>query len=299
MSEQREGQGSTKLSEGLKQTPAGEVQPKPDERGVAPATQGVSRESVIDGIKSILESGGNENRLTLEGASGYFHLVSACGGETIRVQAAGRRALKDLGVPIDEARLLPLSEQAGMRRPNLGANFKKTVTDEGSESRASLADELISLAAAAYGLPLSALTLHLRLGNRERHESPEIEAAMRHLSKEKTIAARRGLYMLLAKGSLLLATETQDNSSLIKLIVDDRERSSALIFTSWASLLRFEPRGLPYCRLAGTELFPLLQELGADTLAINPRGEVGGELYRHEIESICEGLERIRGRRER
>ena len=64
------------------------------------------------------------------------------------------------------------------------------------------------------------------------------------------------------------------------------------VFTSDKSLRTYDPRGLPFRIITGRLLFPLLQKRKAGSLLINPNGDFGGELYKHEIDSICDAMNR-------
>ena len=66
------------------------------------------------------------------------------------------------------------------------------------------------------------------------------------------------------------------------------------IFTSWDALDAFSPTPQTHRLMPGTELFPHVTGHRAGLLMINPGGELGGELYGHELITICEGIERLR-----
>ena len=52
-----------------------------------------------------------------------------------------------------------------------------------------------------------------------------------------------------------------------------------------------------YQPLHGAEFFEELIETPAVGLRINPNGDVGGELFRHELEMIVKGVRRWQGKR--
>ena len=54
----------------------------------------------------------------------------------------------------------------------------------------------------------------------------------------------------------------------------------------------WNPRGLPVRATPVAELVPRALGLGAGSLLINPKGLVGGELYRNELESLSDALKR-------
>jgi hypothetical protein len=67
------------------------------------------------------------------------------------------------------------------------------------------------------------------------------------------------------------------------------------IFTDMHQLKLFEPRGLPYLKLTGSLLIYYFLQKKFSSLLINPRGEIGGELYQNEISSIYEIISQTQG----
>jgi hypothetical protein len=63
-------------------------------------------------------------------------------------------------------------------------------------------------------------------------------------------------------------------------------------FTDIDSLRLWQPKGWPFVAMSGARLVPLAVTRRVGSLLINPRGNVGGELYINELESIEGALRR-------
>jgi hypothetical protein len=67
------------------------------------------------------------------------------------------------------------------------------------------------------------------------------------------------------------------------------------IFTDIQQLKLFEPRGLPYIKLTGSLLIYYFLQKKFSSLLINPKGEIGGELYQNEITAIYDFISQNEG----
>ncbi len=77
---------------------------------------------------------------------------------------------------------------------------------------------------------------------------------------------------------------TQELSPLICDFISGYQ--SIAIFSDYQQLKQFEPRGLPYLKVTGSLLIYYFLKKKYASLLINPRGDVGGELYANEIQAI-------------
>ncbi len=120
-------------------------------------------------------------------------------------------------------------------------------------------------------------------------DNEELHGCIRRLAKARDTPNRHNLYFALIRAQLAL------------LVVDgephpvDRHADAPVfaVFSDWATLEAFSPEVQEHQVMSGTRIFPLLAECEASVLMINPGGKLGGELYRHEILTICEGIERL------
>jgi hypothetical protein len=132
--------------------------------------------------------------------------------------------------------------------------------------------------------------------------------AMKRVSQERTHQARQKLYWAFVKGQLLLSLKGEPRREAIGPLSKPEELlqtlsdfeleeyssitgyNSAAVFSTWEGALRCHPDGRLLVEVRGRALLPLLLERGVGSLLINPRGTVGGELYRNELTSMEEAM---------
>ena len=68
---------------------------------------------------------------------------------------------------------------------------------------------------------------------------------------------------------------------------------SAAVFSEMNTMLNYDPRGFDFIKLSGRTIAALMVSDKLDSLLINPRGQIGGELYRNELDSIDEAMRRF------
>lgn len=144
-------------------------------------------------------------------------------------------------------------------------------------------------------------------------EVPELSGAplldaMKRVSQERSHQARQRLYWAFVKGRLLLSLKGEPRREAIGPLTQPEELaqalsayeledyssitgySSAAVFSTWEGALRCHPDGRLLVEVKGRALLPLLLARGVGSLLINPRGTVGGELYRNELTSMEEAM---------
>ena len=65
------------------------------------------------------------------------------------------------------------------------------------------------------------------------------------------------------------------------------------VFTSMPRFLKAYPEGQQFVQRNGKSLFPELAQKRFGSMRINPRTEVGGELYLNELYMLVQGIERL------
>lgn len=138
-------------------------------------------------------------------------------------------------------------------------------------------------------------------------DQPLVEA-MRHVSKERSHSARQRLYWAFVRGQHLLALQGEPTARALGPLERPEELINALkgreleeysqitgyrsaaVFSTWEGALRCHPDGRHVVEVRGRALLPLLLSRGVASLLINPRGSVGGELYRNELSSMEEAM---------
>lgn len=246
-------------------------------------------------LRRLVDDGGDGNRLLLEADTGYLIVHGRRGDLEVEVEAAAGRHVPGGGQLADEAH--QRLHEEGFRRRSAADNYLRR---QPLGDAAALAAQLVALLAAVYS-PTPPPRLALHLGDRETAENPALLRAMEHLSRTRDMGARHAVYLALLQGRLLLALEQPADAPglgadlKLRAVETLQGATVAAVFTDWRSLRRFEPRGLPYAALSGMEVFPLLAVRRVGSVLINPRGQIGGELYRNEILTISDGARRLSG----
>lgn len=161
-----------------------------------------------------------------------------------------------------------------------------------------LARELVYVARGLYRAS-EQLALDLEIDDREHPENPELLEAMRKIAKPGFAEAdRHAMYNAMANATFLVAvdpaaTAATDPEDALLRVGELRAQPVFAAFTDFDALRAFAPLEREYLPFHGSELFALLEEKGAASVLINPEGSVGGELYRHEIAALAEGVRRF------
>ncbi len=235
--------------------------------------------TLLEALERLLAEGGDANRVSVRAGDGWFAFSGPRGAETITVQAAGGRHLR---LPGEKAQVL---HDRGFRQGRASEPFSRTAPAD----PAALAAQVEGLATEVYGAAPGAV--HVRLGDRIVLDDGPVVEAMRRLSKERSHQARSGVYLALVRARLLVAHGPEGPSAVGQM----GEMPVGAVFTDWDTLEAYDPRGLPFEAMAGTDAFPLLLASGMASVQVNPHGRVGGELFRNELMTICEGIQRLVG----
>ncbi len=247
-------------------------------------------------VEDLVRGGGNANRLVVETDAGFVVLRGARGADAVQVEAQGGRHLPaDRRLSAEQVRVLT---DAGLRQASAAQCFRGSLplaAPGDAERVASLALHLLSTVYRS--LPDEPLRLVHEAGERPALDDSRLVAAMTHLSRARDAAARNKVYLALCRAHLVLplAEGAADDDPIPREIDRLADLPVAAVFTDWDTLDAFAPRGLPTVVLQGFDIFPLLDAHRVASVQINPRGRVGGELYRNEIQTITDGIKRIRG----
>lgn len=130
-------------------------------------------------------------------------------------------------------------------------------------------------------------------------DNEDLVESMRAVAQTRSAEARHRMYTALVNATLLVPIDpdAEDDASDGEefYVIDILDGHPVfLAFSDWPSLRRWSPRGFSYMPMHGSEFFELAIERDLGSVQINPRGEVGGELYRHEIEMLVEGVRNYR-----
>lgn len=256
------------------------------------------RARLLDALTRLADSRAPEARLILQSGPVYLVWVARRGADELDQEGIPSAALPPIH-KLSSERAMILRElgfrKRGGRRP-----WKRSHPREGAELERSV-DETLDVLARVYatGEPFD---LTLREDEGEHPRNPELLAAMRAVSKGWDEELRRAMYTAMLNATFLvpLARELDDDAEGSEAFHDfethESGRPTLGAFTDWDSLRMWEPRGHDYWSIHGGELFEMAHERQPISMRINPNGDVGGELYGHEVEMLVRAVAAFRNK---
>lgn len=154
----------------------------------------------------------------------------------------------------------------------------------------------------AYGVTVANLCAQVQHDDRVHPTNEEVVENMRRLASTRDHGDRLRMYNSLVNGTLLVpfspdANESADGPDAWCELDGDPANPVFGVFTDWAHLRMWSLEITEYQPVHGAEFFEEIVETAAVGLRINPGGDVGGELYRHELDTIVKGIHQWRGHR--
>ena len=222
----------------------------------------------------------------------WFSTTSATG--TICVQATASRRLPKRSLTPEQAGALG---DLGLRQTRASEDFQRQVARDDHDTIADLIARTSATMTAAYGAQPGEMTVKTRFETVPELDNQTLDEAMNHLAKNRTWAARKGLYMTLVQTSLVCPTANEDVDGQLEPYVADHIASFPVVaaFANYASLDTYNPIGLPARVLSGFDLFPEFLARKVGSVLLNPHGQPRGELYSNELHIIVEGIKRLKG----
>lgn len=224
----------------------------------------------------------------------WLVITAMPGSAKATVQIAdGRHLPTDAPLP---AEVGPDLLAAGFRRRSAADPW---ATERAAADTERVAGEVIGWAERLFG---GVTGLDLQLGHAPRLENQALLERMRAAGQVRDLPTRNRLYHGLVRARFIvplvepLASAQSGGASLsLRAAGELHGEPVSALFTDWETCARWDPRGLPLTVMAGLDVFPLLASRRFVSVLINPTGAVGGELYRHEVETIAEGCRRLQG----
>jgi hypothetical protein len=215
-------------------------------------------------LQALREQGGSGNRLVIQGRAAWLVVHGRRGHTELRVQAATSHYLPSkLG--LDQVHRL---RAAGFSMPSGHKALSWSTEGEAEE----LEVRLLGLLEDVYG---------------------EGETETRLTLGEADLTRNEAVERALLNATLLLPVDEADAAKSFGQLAS---WETYAVFTDAAAVERFEPRGVVVRHVGGRDLFPQLMgaELRAGSLLVNPGGQLGGELYRNELETLAKAVRRRR-----
>lgn len=262
-------------------------------------------------MRSLNQARCREARLVIQSGPVYMLAIARRGVTRIEQEAIASAALPPTHkLSSERAQLLRemgFGKQGGGRR-----NWRREHgRDEISVERGAV--EIVDVLTRVYGIEEHAeVRIELIEDDTDHPENPELIAAMRKVAKGWDESIRRAMYTELLNATFLVplepdaGDEIEDSDAFLDLETHEPSSSASArsgtgrptlaAFSDWRSLRLWEPRGWPYVPVHGSDLFELAHERNPVSFRINPNGDIGGELYGHEVEMLVRAVRSFRAR---
>ncbi len=259
---------------------------------VAVATD--SRQSeLVQHLRALIGEGGNYNRLLVSCGPNYLHFIGGRGAQNLDCEAVCNRFLPST------AKLSPkreaLLEQRGFGPKPKRRNPVRQLEVKHEHDLPAIANEALEIPRQAYMVTDDEpLHFEIHLGNQETTRNVPLLRAMKKLARLRDNPSRQSVYNGLLRSELLMPLKADSDPSLREPhIVEELQGFPVYAgFSDWTALRLWEPRGWPYVRISGAELFLMAADRRAGSLMINPKGDIGGELLMNEIAALAEVVRR-------
>lgn len=253
-----------------------------------------SRQSeLLQHLKALLCEGGNYNRLLVTSGPSYLHFIGGRGAQSLDCEAVCNRFLPAA------AKLSPKRE-ALLERHGFGPQAKRrnpvrklSVKDE--HELPAIADAALEILRVAYMIgDHEPLDFELHLGDQETTRNVPLLRCMKKLARLRDNPSRQSVYNGLLQSELLMPLDTDADPTLREPHTVEHLQGFPVYaaFSDWTALRLWEPRGWPYTRISGADLFLLAADRKAGSLMINPKGDIGGELLMNEIAALANVVRR-------
>jgi hypothetical protein len=234
-------------------------------------------------LSRLHEAGGTDNRLVISRGPAWFVIKAARGQPRARCIAATHKLLgESLAIPpegVVALRMADFARARGERSLSRGVDIR---TDE---ERLDLAGVVLSWFEAVFGVDDSyETTMSLSLGDSPVLDNEALHKSIRVLASDRSPGARQAVYRELLRAQLLLVADDQGSPKPFGTLGG---ADTYAVFTSVAEADLSDPRGHGLKLVRGWSIFPVLTDLIPGSLQINPDGQLGGELYRNEVEALA------------
>jgi hypothetical protein len=251
---------------------------------------------LIEALQRLTESRAREARLLVCAGPVYQLWVARRGVATLEQESISSNALpSEYKLSSERGQLM---RELGFGKRSGRRNWKR----EHGNDHASLtqaAEQALDIFTRIYGVD-EPFTAELIEDDVEHPENPSLIAAMRKVAKGWDEAIRRAMYTEMLNATFLVpidparGDEAEGAEAFVDFETHESGRPTLGVFTDWASLRLWEPRGSAYWPIHGSSLFEMAMDRNPVTLRINPDGDVGGELYAHEVEMLVRAVRSVR-----
>jgi hypothetical protein len=258
-----------------------------------------ARDEILAQLHALVGSVTRESRLEVVAEPVY--VLASVGGDKRRVRC---QVVSSSYVPREHK----LDSEGGARLRALGyakgggqRNWLKEIGTSPTELER-FADEAVDVLTGLYRRAPGDLSTRLVHDDTAHPENPDLIEAMTRLAGNNTDEqARVAMYNAMLNATFLVplspdVDDADDGGEEFMVLERVQGRPVFAVFTDWASLQLWNPRTCPYVPVHGSDLFQTLHDLSLSLLQINPRGNTGGQLFAHEVETLARAMKHWRSK---
>ena len=157
------------------------------------------------------------------------------------------------------------------------------------EQRQALIEELSSLYATLYQQSLEDAHMHIQTDILSGIQNRTLCNTMRQLSIKRTHELRLEVYRTFLNSTVMLAMESPQTPRTVELLA---KLPCYAVFTDDKSIRNWDPRGTTWKKMYGFEVIRMIMKHNPGSLLINPRGDISGEFYLNELQTLLKACQR-------
>lgn len=124
--------------------------------------------------------------------------------------------------------------------------------------------------------------------------NPIFTKKMRELSQKRTHNLRLDIYRMFINATFLLAINEDGSPREVEKLAS---LPCFAVFTDDKSIRCWDPRGVLWKKLYGFEVIESIMKYDPGSLMINPRGNISGELYKNELQTLSRAIQKFSPKR--
>ena len=155
------------------------------------------------------------------------------------------------------------------------------------DERQQIYTDLTNLFSAVYADNLDEAVVSLFPENHSGLNNTAFTKLMRDLSRQKTHDLRLQLYREFLNSSFLLAIDEQNKPRQVDQL---GSLPCFAVFTDDKSIRCWDPRGCLWKQCYGFEVIRTIFAFEVGSLLINPKGDISGELYKNELDTLAKAI---------
>ena len=185
-------------------------------------------------------------------------------------------------------------ERHGYTKRRGDRTIGKIIPISTSEEREKIITELSTLFPKLYQEPFETAIPTLHTDILSGVTNSNFTKTMRDLSQKRTHDLRLEIYRKFINATFLLAINKDGSPREIEKLA---QLSCFAVFTDDKSLRCWDPRGTLWKKMYGFEVINTIMKHNPGSLIINPRGNISGELYKNELQTLANATKKFSPKR--